>query len=136
MTRVEARKQKVKSRGQNLCEKLLCSCDQCMAAQCMAAATFNESHRFWSRSRCQENGALCEDSHHEWPLPPTGLETRSSSSEENSNEESVASLTGSFRRKNRFLGKPFDNAVSRPAHGQLFVSFISEKHHKQVRWEN
>ncbi|XP_036597578.1 otoconin-90 [Trichosurus vulpecula] len=108
---------KIKCRGQSLCETLLCSCDQ-TAAECMAAATFNESHRFWSRSRCQENGTLCEDSNHEWPLAPTGLGTGSSSSDENSSEESVASLAGGFRRKKRFLGKPFGNAGSRPAHGQ------------------
>ncbi|XP_074058232.1 LOW QUALITY PROTEIN: otoconin-90 [Macrotis lagotis] len=104
-------------RGQSLCEKLLCSCDQ-NAAECMAAAPFNESLRFWSRAECQENETLCEDSNHEWSLASTDLGTKSSNSDENSSEESVASLRGGFKRKKRFLGKPFGNAGSKEAHGQ------------------
>ncbi|XP_068937401.1 otoconin-90 [Petaurus breviceps papuanus] len=115
-SKVTCEDHKIKCRGQSVCEKLLCFCDQ-TAAECMAAATFNDSHRFWSRSRCQENGTLCEDNNHEWPLAPAGLGS-SSSSDENSSEQSVASLTGGFRRKKRFLGKPFGNAGSRPARGQ------------------
>ncbi|XP_043847586.1 otoconin-90 [Dromiciops gliroides] len=111
-SKVTCEDHKPKCRGQSLCENLLCSCDQ-TAAECMAAATFNESVRFWSRSRCQENGTLCEDSNHEWPLAPNDLGSRSSSSEENSSEESVASHVGSFRRKKRFLGKPFGHAGSK-----------------------
>uniref|UniRef100_G3VTN9 Phospholipase A2-like central domain-containing protein n=1 Tax=Sarcophilus harrisii TaxID=9305 RepID=G3VTN9_SARHA len=106
-----------KAKWQSLCEKLLCSCDQ-TAAECMAAAAFNESLRFWSRSKCQDNGTLCENSNHEWPLAPTGLGTRSSSSDENSSEESIASHVRGFRRKERFLGKLFGNADSRAAQGQ------------------
>ncbi|XP_027701309.1 otoconin-90 [Vombatus ursinus] len=116
-SKVTCEDHKIKCNGHSLCDNLLCSCDQ-TAAECMAAATFNESLRFWSGSRCQENGTLCEDSNHEWPLAPSGVGTRSSSSDENSSEEAVASLTGGFRRKKRFLGKPFGNAGSRSAHGQ------------------
>ncbi|XP_044514224.1 otoconin-90 [Gracilinanus agilis] len=111
-TEVTCEDHKTKCRGQNFCEQLLCSCDQ-SAAECMAAASFNESFRFWSRSRCQENGMLCEDISHEWPLAPTGLGSRSSNSDEKSSEESVASFGGGFRRKKRSLGKPFVSTGSR-----------------------
>ncbi|XP_012397281.1 otoconin-90 [Sarcophilus harrisii] len=116
-SKVTCEDRKAKCKGQSLCEKLLCSCDQ-TAAECMAAAAFNESLRFWSRSKCQDNGTLCENSNHEWPLAPTGLGTRSSSSDENSSEESIASHVRGFRRKERFLGKLFGNADSRAAQGQ------------------
>uniref|UniRef100_A0A8C3PAW5 Otoconin 90 n=1 Tax=Chrysemys picta bellii TaxID=8478 RepID=A0A8C3PAW5_CHRPI len=76
---------KPKCIGWSMCEKLLCTCDK-TAAECMAAASFNESLRFLTRQACQENKASCRSGIAERPAGDTGIGTRTSSSEESSEE--------------------------------------------------
>ncbi|XP_074981033.1 otoconin-90-like isoform X2 [Caretta caretta] len=76
---------KPKCIGWSMCEKLLCTCDK-TAAECMAAASFNESLRFLTRRACQENRVSCRSGTAERPAGVTGVGTRTSSSEESSEE--------------------------------------------------
>nr|XP_048697625.1 otoconin-90-like isoform X4 [Caretta caretta] len=76
---------KPKCIGWSMCEKLLCTCDK-TAAECMAAASFNESLRFLTRRACQENRVSCWSGTAERPAGVTGVGTRTSSSEESSEE--------------------------------------------------
>uniref|UniRef100_A0A8C3T4S0 Phospholipase A2-like central domain-containing protein n=1 Tax=Chelydra serpentina TaxID=8475 RepID=A0A8C3T4S0_CHESE len=94
---------KPKCIGWSMCEKLLCTCDK-TAAECMAAASFNESLRFLTRQACQENKASCRSGIAERPAGAAGVGTRTSSSEESSEE--AGPWTSALRRIKRATRHP------------------------------
>ncbi|XP_038616401.1 otoconin-90-like [Tachyglossus aculeatus] len=93
--------------GWNLCEKLLCSCDQ-TAAECLAAASFNTSLPLPRRPGCRDTRAVCPSRLPGRPFASVEVGSRSSSSEESSEE---ADPPGRFlRRLRRFVVEPLDSA--------------------------
>uniref|UniRef100_A0A8C3I912 Otoconin 90 n=1 Tax=Chrysemys picta bellii TaxID=8478 RepID=A0A8C3I912_CHRPI len=102
---------KPKCIGWSMCEKLLCTCDK-TAAECMAAASFNESLRFLTRQACQENKASCRSGIAERPAGDTGIGTRTSSSEESSEE--AGPWRSALRRIKRAARHPRGKARATP----------------------
>ncbi|XP_075776239.1 uncharacterized protein LOC102460920 isoform X2 [Pelodiscus sinensis] len=98
---------KPKCIGWSMCEKLLCTCDR-TAAECMAAASFNESLRFLTRQACQENKASCRSGIAERPSGAIGVGTRTSSSEESSEE--AGPWRSALRRIKRAAHHPLGKA--------------------------
>ncbi|KAM9163476.1 otoconin-90 [Pangshura tecta] len=102
---------KPKCIGWSMCEKLLCTCDK-TAAECMAAASFNESLRFLTRQTCQANKASCRSGIAERPAGDTGVGTRTSSSEESSEE--AGPWRSALRRIKRAARHPWGKARATP----------------------
>uniref|UniRef100_A0A8C4Y5Q0 Phospholipase A2 n=1 Tax=Gopherus evgoodei TaxID=1825980 RepID=A0A8C4Y5Q0_9SAUR len=102
---------KPKCIGWSMCEKLLCTCDK-TAAECMAAASFNESLRFLTRQTCQANKASCRSGIAERPAGDTGVGTRTSSSEESSEE--AGPQRSALRRIKRAARHPWGKARATP----------------------
>ncbi|XP_077664180.1 otoconin-90 [Eretmochelys imbricata] len=102
---------KPKCIGWSMCEKLLCTCDK-TAAECMAAASFNESLRFLTRRACQENRVSCRSGTAERPAGDTGVGTRTSSSEESSEE--AGPWRSALRRRKRAARHPPGKARATP----------------------
>ncbi|XP_073186202.1 uncharacterized protein [Lepidochelys kempii] len=102
---------KPKCIGWSMCEKLLCTCDK-TAAECMAAASFNESLRFLTRRACQENRVSCRSGTAERPAGDSGIGTRTSSSEESSEE--AGPWRSALRRIKRAARHPPGKARATP----------------------
>uniref|UniRef100_A0A452IHA9 Phospholipase A2-like central domain-containing protein n=1 Tax=Gopherus agassizii TaxID=38772 RepID=A0A452IHA9_9SAUR len=102
---------KPKCIGWSMCEKLLCTCDK-TAAECMAAASFNESLRFLTRQTCQANKASCRSGIAERPAGDTGVGTRTSSSEESSEE--AGPQRSALRRIKRAARHPWGKGRATP----------------------
>uniref|UniRef100_F7G3C7 Phospholipase A2-like central domain-containing protein n=1 Tax=Ornithorhynchus anatinus TaxID=9258 RepID=F7G3C7_ORNAN len=101
--------------GWNACEKLLCSCDR-TAAECLAAASFNNSLPLPWRPGCRVTRAACPSGLPGRPFASVELGSRSSSSEESSEE--VGPPGRFLRRLRRFVAEPLDSAGSRSRRGR------------------